>query len=459
MPAAFATPTSATRIHQNWYPAPPFPPLDAARHLPGTVADVLSSCQQQQQQQQQLLVQHHVTVAYQHQQQQQPLSQDMTQRKQAAAAAARATTGALERSAAPLRPAAPAPASNTPRASGGAAAAAAAAAAVAAAASASASSAAAVAAAAQARRAMASGRHSVAAVSASTPPTATPRASPLAELVLHRLHAAWSPPSLAAALEPSSSCSTQQKQPSSAEMATAASTAAFLRFVDHTVTTIQRPEELVLVALLLLDRLRGRNPGVRVLGGSEFGMFAVALVLADKTNDDFRYANSVWAQVTGIPLQNINVMEREFLASLEYSLFVSAEEYERHTRLLFADLSQPPLHSAAAAGTADVSATPATDLVGDVVDSPNHAVAAASGAGCCRRVARVIFGVRRLVSRFDAAAATDDAAARVLPAGAPSAAAAGRVTAATADFAAAATAAAAAAATAGRVAGARRRPP
>lgn len=55
--------------------------------------------------------------------------------------------------------------------------------------------------------------------------------------------------------------------------------------------------------------------------------------------DDNTYTNKTWAEVSGIAVQEIHVMEVEFLSNIRYDLFASEEEWNRwHTKLgLFGD--------------------------------------------------------------------------------------------------------------------------
>ena len=44
--------------------------------------------------------------------------------------------------------------------------------------------------------------------------------------------------------------------------------------------------------------------------------------------DDDTYTNKTWAEVSGISVQEIHVMEVEFLSNMRYSLFTSKEQWE-----------------------------------------------------------------------------------------------------------------------------------
>lgn len=58
-------------------------------------------------------------------------------------------------------------------------------------------------------------------------------------------------------------------------------------------------------------------------------LIAVVLLIATKYFEDFYYDNKRWAEVAGLAsVDEINRLERHFLLSLNYKLFISQEELE-----------------------------------------------------------------------------------------------------------------------------------
>ncbi|KAF3770045.1 hypothetical protein M406DRAFT_354229 [Cryphonectria parasitica EP155] len=70
------------------------------------------------------------------------------------------------------------------------------------------------------------------------------------------------------------------------------------------------------------------NPSVRGRPGSEYRLLTVALMLGNKFLDDNTYTNKTWAEVSGISVQDIHVMEVEFLSNMRYALLASSEQWE-----------------------------------------------------------------------------------------------------------------------------------
>ncbi|KAJ3044837.1 hypothetical protein HDV00_000714 [Rhizophlyctis rosea] len=84
-----------------------------------------------------------------------------------------------------------------------------------------------------------------------------------------------------------------------------------------------------MISLLYVARLRQALPTSSTGEGAEFRVFTSALILAQKYHTDDRYSNKTWAKFTGLPLIDINTMEREFLGGVGGRLHVRREEYER----------------------------------------------------------------------------------------------------------------------------------
>ncbi|KKK15830.1 hypothetical protein AOCH_007200 [Aspergillus ochraceoroseus] len=113
----------------------------------------------------------------------------------------------------------------------------------------------------------------------------------------------------------------------------------FQKWVSNILSTTQVSQNVILLALLFVYRLKKFNPGVRGKKGSEYRLMTIALMLGNKFLDDNTYTNKTWAEVSGISVQEIHVMEVEFLSNLRYNLYASESEWAKwHAKLgLFAD--------------------------------------------------------------------------------------------------------------------------
>ncbi|ETS83671.1 hypothetical protein PFICI_05547 [Pestalotiopsis fici W106-1] len=102
----------------------------------------------------------------------------------------------------------------------------------------------------------------------------------------------------------------------------------YKKWVNSILTTTQVTQNVILLALLFVYRLKSRNAKVNGSQGSEYRLLTVALMLGNKFLDDNTYTNKTWAEVSGIAVKEIHVMEVEFLSNMRYGLLVSKEQWE-----------------------------------------------------------------------------------------------------------------------------------
>lgn len=102
----------------------------------------------------------------------------------------------------------------------------------------------------------------------------------------------------------------------------------FRKWVTTILSTTQVGKNVILLGLLFIYRLKQFNPGVSGKRGSEFRLLTIALMLGNKFLDDNTYTNKTWAEVSGISVTEIHIMEVEFLSNMRYDLYVSAEEWK-----------------------------------------------------------------------------------------------------------------------------------
>jgi hypothetical protein len=99
--------------------------------------------------------------------------------------------------------------------------------------------------------------------------------------------------------------------------------------VTTILSTTQVTQNVIILALLFVYRLKTLNPSVKGKPGSEYRLLTVALMLGNKFLDDNTYTNKTWAEVSGISVAEVHIMEVEFLSNMKYALFTSAEEWNQ----------------------------------------------------------------------------------------------------------------------------------
>ena len=87
-------------------------------------------------------------------------------------------------------------------------------------------------------------------------------------------------------------------------------------------------------ALFYLKRIK---PQIEILSNHDPAicgrrMFIASLIIASKYLQDRTHRNTVWAKICGLPLQEINVIERRFLNLINFTLFINQEEYINWTQ-------------------------------------------------------------------------------------------------------------------------------
>ncbi|KAF2429148.1 hypothetical protein EJ08DRAFT_591154 [Tothia fuscella] len=101
----------------------------------------------------------------------------------------------------------------------------------------------------------------------------------------------------------------------------------FRKWVATLLSTTQVTRNVVLLALFFIYKLKSFNPNVKGKPGSEYRLLTVALMLGNKFLDDNTYTNKTWAEVSGISVQEVHIMEVEFLSNMRYSLFTSEKQW------------------------------------------------------------------------------------------------------------------------------------
>lgn len=140
-------------------------------------------------------------------------------------------------------------------------------------------------------------------------------------------------------------------------------TIGFKKWVTTILTTTQVAQNVILLALLFIYRLKLTNPTVKGKPGSEYRLLTVALMLGNKFLDDNTYTNKTWAEVSGISVQEVHIMEVEFLSNMRYSLYTSKEKWgEWHTTLGKFGTFFDRASRAVASGTTSPSGPPTPSL-------------------------------------------------------------------------------------------------
>ena len=87
--------------------------------------------------------------------------------------------------------------------------------------------------------------------------------------------------------------------------------------------------ECLILSLIYVDRFI-QSSNIIVDSLTIHRILLVSVVLAAKTFDDNFYTNRHYAKVGGIPVEELNCLEIEFLFNINFSLYVSCEDYQHY---------------------------------------------------------------------------------------------------------------------------------
>jgi hypothetical protein len=86
--------------------------------------------------------------------------------------------------------------------------------------------------------------------------------------------------------------------------------------------------EVYLLAAIFVDRIA--RAGLPTMPNNVHRLFAACFVVAVKLQDDRYYSNRFYSRVAGVPLEELNALELAALRILNFSLFVSQEEWLKY---------------------------------------------------------------------------------------------------------------------------------
>ena len=84
-----------------------------------------------------------------------------------------------------------------------------------------------------------------------------------------------------------------------------------------------------IVAMILLDRLMMNNSHVQITPLTVHKLCLCALMTAAKFNTDRALSNTFWAGIGGVRVEELNLLELEFLFLMGFSLVITQEEYKK----------------------------------------------------------------------------------------------------------------------------------
>ncbi|KAK8131173.1 hypothetical protein PG984_007611 [Apiospora sp. TS-2023a] len=107
-------------------------------------------------------------------------------------------------------------------------------------------------------------------------------------------------------------------------------TVAFRKFVSQILTSTRLPSTTILLGMNYLAKrintLKHLGRTFKPNEGEVWRLLTVSLLLGSKFLDDNTFQNRSWSEVSGIPVQELNRMENEWLVHMNWSLYVNLDE-------------------------------------------------------------------------------------------------------------------------------------
>lgn len=104
----------------------------------------------------------------------------------------------------------------------------------------------------------------------------------------------------------------------------------FRKFVSGLLSSTRLPSTTILLGLNYLSRrlnmLAAEHGSFKPSDGQTWRMLTIGLLLGSKFLDDNTFQNRSWSEVSGISVAELNTLEREWLGSIKWNLYVNLDE-------------------------------------------------------------------------------------------------------------------------------------
>ncbi|KAJ3323232.1 hypothetical protein HDV06_001999 [Boothiomyces sp. JEL0866] len=111
----------------------------------------------------------------------------------------------------------------------------------------------------------------------------------------------------------------------------------FAMKVNKLLRKAKLPTAIIFVSLLYIARLRQAVNTVtprEQLSQLLYQLLVSSLVVAQKQHSDFRYKNSLWAEMSGFSLSALNTLESNFLKGIHWKLHVTDDQYMQWVKII-----------------------------------------------------------------------------------------------------------------------------
>jgi hypothetical protein len=100
-------------------------------------------------------------------------------------------------------------------------------------------------------------------------------------------------------------------------------------YIERLIRYTRCEEASLITSLIYIDRICEESPLV-LTDNNIYRVLLASLITAIKYNEDEIYSNNFYAKVGGIPREEIDRIEYEFLKLINYSLYVKSDTYQKY---------------------------------------------------------------------------------------------------------------------------------
>lgn len=105
----------------------------------------------------------------------------------------------------------------------------------------------------------------------------------------------------------------------------------FHKFILYMYSHARISTTVLVLGLLYVHQLRRHQIGIKGASGSEYRLYLMGLIMANKFTEDHPYTNKCWGSIAGVRGVEVNRMEREFLEACEHDIYIPQATFQQWT--------------------------------------------------------------------------------------------------------------------------------
>ena len=116
------------------------------------------------------------------------------------------------------------------------------------------------------------------------------------------------------------------------------------KYLLHLQKMSKEPKSSFIAAFILLDRLLSIQGNITLTPNTVHKLCLCSVLIATKFLSDKCLRNEEWAKIGGVPLEELNILETEFLFMLGFSLTITKDEFQKYQETFEEKAKLPIFH-------------------------------------------------------------------------------------------------------------------